>query len=456
MGLAVGSLVALSNSRGFAETINSNNYYYDYLCKGPLTGDQEKTLKVQVSIPDKVLLGQPLKVDWAILNESPFRPTGAYIKGAKVSVLAVVAISNLWDGTGTLESKGELVTDVDVTKQTVLGLPKITSGSYMTGAEVGEIKVAPRAMKIGFTPAKATVQFNDADTASPVSREKPVSYAMDWTYQSNHSAQVPKEEWVGSGRDRQDDVHYTKVDGAAVSIDFEGTGIEYVGERHEAYGDIEVELVDSKGNVPKGYTPEIFSPSKKSNDSKAEPVEKGKRHGGETLWSKTNLPYGEYTAKFTAKITDSHPFALVDGFNVINKEHATPPEIFDTTCEQPDQVTVVSVKVEKDPTPTPTNTTPTPRPTVTVTATAPNGSSTTTSAPTPTLTVTTTVTPTRATPTAPQVAVTPSGGAQTGEAPDGHSSGAGLIGAGAVMVFGSAWGGMALMRRRAAYVRGRG
>ncbi|MEV7005379.1 hypothetical protein [Streptosporangium sp. NPDC051022] len=117
------------------------------------------------------------------------------------------------------------------------------------------------------------------------------------------------------------------------------------------------------------------------------------------------------------------------------------------------------------PVPTPTGTpavTPTPTPTCYVTPTtvyttpAPNGGqgTGTTSTPKPTLTVTATVTPTRATPTAPQVVVTPSGGAQTGEAPDERPSGMGLIGAGAAMVLGSAWGGVALKRRRAAHVRG--
>lgn len=69
--------------------------------------------------------------------------------------------------------------------------------------------------------------------------------------------------------------------------------------------------------------------------------------------------------------------------------------------------------------------------------------------------MTATVTPTRPTPTAPQVIITPTGGAQTGEAPDEGPSGTGLVGAGAAMVLGSAWGGVVLKRRRAAHVRGR-
>ncbi|MFD0885659.1 hypothetical protein ACFQ08_13980 [Streptosporangium algeriense] len=103
------------------------------------------------------------------------------------------------------------------------------------------------------------------------------------------------------------------------------------------------------------------------------------------------------------------------------------------------------------PTPTPTCA-PTPRPTPTQSGTH-TSTATSTSTPKPTLTVTATVTPTRPTPTVPQVVITPSGGAQTGEAPDGPPSAGGLIGAGAAMVLGSAWGGVVLRRRRAAHVR---
>ncbi|WP_406318864.1 hypothetical protein OHA77_16005 [Streptosporangium sp. NBC_01639] len=101
-------------------------------------------------------------------------------------------------------------------------------------------------------------------------------------------------------------------------------------------------------------------------------------------------------------------------------------------------------------TPVPPSQTPSPTPTVTVTRSGQGSTST----PKPTLTVTATVTPTRATPTTPQVVVTPSGGAQTGEAPDESGpSGMTLIGAGSAMVLGSGFGGVALLRRRAAHAR---
>ena len=115
----------------------------------------------------------------------------------------------------------------------------------------------------------------------------------------------------------------------------------------------------------------------------------------------------------------------------------------------------MTVKVDKaSPSPTPTTPTPTPTPTPAHEDSAGRVDHHATSTPKPTLTVTATVTPTRPTPTAPQVIITPVGGAQTGEAPDEKSSGVGLLGLGTVMVLGSVFGGVALKRRRAAHLRG--
>ncbi|MFI7044104.1 hypothetical protein [Streptosporangium sandarakinum] len=114
--------------------------------------------------------------------------------------------------------------------------------------------------------------------------------------------------------------------------------------------------------------------------------------------------------------------------------------------------------VSCSPTASPTRTTPTPAPTQTTpTPTQSNNANGNTSTPKPTLTVTATVTPTRTAPTTPQVAITPSGGAQTGEAPEeeGGPSGLMLVGAGSAMLAGSGMGGVVLVRRRAAHARGR-
>ncbi|MEU6742676.1 hypothetical protein [Streptosporangium sandarakinum] len=114
--------------------------------------------------------------------------------------------------------------------------------------------------------------------------------------------------------------------------------------------------------------------------------------------------------------------------------------------------------VSCSPTASPTQTTPTPAPTQTTpTPTQSNNANGNTSTPKPTLTVTATVTPTRTAPTTPQVVITPSGGAQTGEAPEeeGGPSGLMLVGAGSAMLAGSGMGGVVLVRRRAAHARGR-
>ncbi|GAB2486676.1 hypothetical protein GCM10027187_62740 [Streptosporangium sandarakinum] len=134
------------------------------------------------------------------------------------------------------------------------------------------------------------------------------------------------------------------------------------------------------------------------------------------------------------------------------------PCITITPTPTPTSTITPTPTVSCTPTPTPTQTTPTPTPTQTTpTPTQSNSANGNTSTPKPTLTVTATVTPTRTAPTTPQVAITPSGGAQTGEAPEeeGGPSGLMLVGAGSAMLAGSGMGGVVLVRRRAAHARGR-
>ncbi|GAA3443959.1 hypothetical protein Pve01_12560 [Planomonospora venezuelensis] len=347
---------------------------------------------------------------------------------------------------------------MDLADQSVLKIPAITSGSYTTGAQEGEIKVEPQELKFGFTPVKATEEVNDSALTGPMpnppAEDGRLYYKGKWSYEFNHSARIPPTEWVGSVRDRKDDVHHTQTQGDTATIKFEGTGIEYIGERHKLHGDVKVELLDAGGNSIPEYSAEIISPWLKTSSEGAPEVEEGKRYASQVLWAKTDLPYGRYQLVLTSEAKASRPYMMVDGFNVINKEHVTPPKMFDTVCKPSGPVVAATVKVQKtsaSPSPTPTTKTPTPKPTVTVTA-SPGGTATAK----PTVTVTATVTPTRATPTTPQVTRVPVGGADTGVGPEEERSGMGLVGLGSVMVFGSAVGGVMLRRRRAAHTRGRG
>ncbi|SFI17002.1 hypothetical protein SAMN05216275_101469 [Streptosporangium canum] len=448
LGLAVGSLVVLASSQSLADA--ANNYYYSYTCTGNLASGANKTVKVKLSIPQSIQLGKPLEVGWA-LSESPFVSPGNYATTSQLAATGTVGISGLWDG--TLDSSG--TKDFATLKNgDKLELPAMSIGSAATGKE-GEIKVKPGNLKFSFsfTPPESNVKVNDTDNPSETAHgpsggaHGPITYIGNWDYSSKRKATNPEIFAPNDPGDHLDDIHYSTVNGNFASVKFVGTGIEYISERDDDMGMVNI-------TVDGAATPVTVDASKKA-DGSAMPADKaGDKLGQQVLWSRTDLPYGEHTVKFE-KASGKH--MLVDAFNLITKKHTSPVELVEATCIPPSDPEIVTVKVEKAPaSPTPTPTTPTPSPTTAAPKPTTTVTTTPASTPKPTLTVTATVTPTRATPTTPQVVVTPSGGAQTGEASDDGPSGMGLIGGGTAMVLGSVLGGVVLKRRRAAHVRGRG
>ncbi|GAA1016061.1 hypothetical protein Aple_011580 [Acrocarpospora pleiomorpha] len=410
-----------------AEAVDTDHWNYTYTCLtkplGSLVGTDDKPLNVEVSIPKTVVLGQAFQVGWT-LGESPLISPGNYVKGAKLSVSARAAMTGYWDGVGELVSAGTLTTDVDLKTGDPIKLPTLTPGSHVTGRE-GEIKVKPFPIEIGFSP-KSTGEVNDtnlltADTPTPPASDPPITYTGTWEYDTGRAAGLT--DWVGSKRPFRDDVHATQDESATATIAFEGTGIEYIGERHAAMGKLDVEIVEVANSRV------TIDPSRTTSDPAAPKVPANQRHGHEVLWSKTDLPYGKYHAKITSKLA-ANEWAVLDSFNVITKESTTPPEYFDTVCKPPTNVTVATVKVVK------ASTTPTPTTTRTATVT-----------PTPKPTTTVTVTSSASTSQSPQVAVTPVGGAQTGEMAVGGTSGRVYLWFGIVLVVGSVGAGLVWRRR---------
>ncbi|GAA0996446.1 hypothetical protein GCM10009555_092220 [Acrocarpospora macrocephala] len=411
-----------------AEAVDTDHWNYTYTCSskqpGSLVGTGDKPLNVEVSIPKTVVLGQALQVGWT-LGESPLISPGNYVKGAKLSVSASAKMAGYWDGVGELVSVGTLTTDVDLKTNDPIKLPTLTPGSHVTGRE-GEIKVKPDNIRIAFSP-KSTGEVNDtnlltADTTTPPLSDPPITYTGNWSYDTGRAAEVT--DWVGSKRSFRDDVHHTQDKNATATIEFEGTGIEYIGERHAAMGKLDVEIVEvSNSRV-------TIDPSRTTSDPAAPKVPANQRHGHEVLWSKTDLPYGKYHAKITSRLADNE-WAVLDSFNVITRESTTPPEYFDTVCAPPPtNVTTATVKVVK------ASTTPTPTTTRTATVT-----------PTPKPTTTVTVTSSASTSQSPQVIVTPKGGAQTGEMAVGGPSGRVYVWFGIVLVLGSVGAGLVWRRR---------
>ncbi|SNT61300.1 hypothetical protein SAMN05216276_10837 [Streptosporangium subroseum] len=443
MGLAVGSLVILSSSQSFAET--TNNYFYDYTCKDGLATGTNKIVKVKLSIPQSIPVNGSLQVGWE-LSESPLISPEDFATTSQLTATGTVGISGLWSG--TLDSSGtkDFAT---LKKGDKLDLPTMSVGSAATSKE-GEITVKPGGLKFShsFTPPESSVKINDAADANEITHSPldsvvhgPITYRGAWAYSSKRKA--TEDFATNDPGDHLDDVHYSSVNGNYVTVKFTGTGIEYITERDSDMGPVNI-TVDDEATVAKAANPSLKA------DGSPMPVDTvGDKLGQQVVWSRTDLKYGAHTLTLEKAGGKN---MVVDAFNVITKKSATPVVTSETTCTPPTDAASVTVKVEKASTsPSPS---PSPTPTPSNTNTQPGGTTTTTSTPKPTLTVTATVTPTRPTPTAPQVIITPVGGAQTGEAPDEKSSGAGLLGLGTAMVLGSVFGGVALKRRRAAHLRG--
>ncbi|MEU7986111.1 hypothetical protein AB0B56_14710 [Streptosporangium canum] len=457
LGLAGGAFVVLLPSSGSAE-IETGYHNYTYDCV-PSNADKpdgslaptgangtKKKISVEVSIPKTLYIGQALKIGWKFPDSELTAPHD-YAEGAKIAGSVQMGITGknglTWEASGT-KSLGALKE-----RSTVIDLPELTTDSWSMTDE-GEIKVTPGSLDITFTPPKSKFLINDTastsdDPAGPgVYVRPPITYDTNWSHSTDRK--------LG---DERDDVHETTKQNASVSVSFVGTGIEYLAERHKETGIIGVKIDDL--TIAENERPDA---SKRVNGT---PMADNERLVKEVLWSTDKLPqdkklkYGKHTLTLE-NLAPEGKFMLVDAFNLITDELQAAPDYFNTKCTPQGRVTPVPVKVEKAPTspspslspsPSPSPTTAAPKPTTTVTTTP-------ASTPKPTLTVTATVTPTRATPTTPQVTVVPSGGAQTGEASDDGPSGMGLIGGGTAMVLGSVLGGVALKRRRAAHVRGRG
>ncbi|MGS2643332.1 hypothetical protein [Streptosporangium sp. LJ11] len=454
--LVGGALVALPTG---ASGASNAELVVDYSCTGGIAlGSSVVNLRTKVSIPTTLTVGEPLNIGWALnyKNGDParFGSPGYFGPGGKVFVTGNVQVSGSW--VGVLQPKGSVDQPGKLQPGKILKLPDGISDSAHTD-RAGTLKVSPRRLFVDFMPPAGEVVVNNDDPQV--------------TYHANSDWEPVINEPLSIG-DYGRDLHRTTTGGSYADFTFTGTGVEYIARRSKDAGRVgfKIDGVDA--------TPSFVDASKNADGTTTNAA----HEGGVTLWRFNGLKYGKYTLRVTNM--DGGKPAHIDAFRVITRELANPPADYRATCtlvSAPVSVDVTisepggssspspTITVTSDPSVTPTITptfTPTITPTPTVTPSSngdQNGNqnggtnsttrSTTTSTPKPTLTVTATVTPTRPTPTAPQVIITPSGGAQTGEAPGG-GSGLGLLGAGTAMVTGSALGGVVLMRRRAAHARG--
>lgn len=446
--LVGGALVALPSGAAVAENAE---LVVDYRCTGGIAlNGGAVDLRTRVSIPTTLTVGEPLNIGWALNynGASRFGSPDYFAPGGKVAVTGNVQLSGGW--VGVLQPKGGTDQLGQLQPGKILRLPDGISDSAQT-TRAGTVKVTPRKLFVDFTPPAGEVMVNDDDPR--------VQYETG--YWEDLNDQPP------NNNDYHHDIRRTVDGGARASLQFTGTGIEYVAQRDYRAGNVKF-YIDGQLATPASVDASKLPNGTPSNDA---------NKGGLTLWRFLGLDYGKHIIQVVNE--EAGKWAQLDAFRVITRELKNPPKDYRATCELVSAPVSVNVTIsEAGQTPSPSPTTPDPSVTPTVSSTAsPTGSptstptstptssntqsgqptqgtNTTTSTPKPTLTVTATVTPTRPTPVAPQVVITPSGGAQTGEAPAG-GSGLGLLGAGTAMVTASALGGLVLMRRRAAHARGR-
>ncbi|WP_152990706.1 hypothetical protein [Sphaerimonospora mesophila] len=414
-------------------------------------------LKVTLTVQTALAVGEPLNVKWNVayqnntsfLSPGLFQPGGRLLATGKVGVLG-----DPWQG--ELHSLGAKDQEL-LQAGGSLALPEAISGAVST-TESGVFEIEPRNLLIDFTPPASEEVVND-DAGVPV-----IEYHGDGWQDFND--RDPK------FNDIHNDVHATEKKYSTATFKFTGTGVDFITEQDHRAGKVGFKI-DGKPGIP--------ATADASKDANGNPVVVVNQ-GNHTLWGVRDLPYGEH--KLVVENLDDK-WMMVDGFRAVTEEILTPPKQFQATCKPVKKPTAIRVVIGggsatnppespgttpsvtpsgSDGPPTSPATSPgqspngssspspgtnnpgtngSPRPTVTVTNTA-----TASTSPKPTTTTTVTMT---ATPTVAQVEVTPKGGAQTGEAPEDASSGGLLLGSGGLMLLVGVWGGVALLRRRAAH-----
>ncbi|MFC4590593.1 hypothetical protein [Sphaerisporangium corydalis] len=431
------SIVLLPATPSAAET---GYHYYQYTCMNGafIPRQQPRPIQVQIAIPKSVRVGERIAVDWT-MSESPLVSSAHFPAGGRFSATATVDVAGLWQGkldsTGTKEQ-------AELNAGTTLELPTAISGSVSTTKE-GRLFITPRLLTLTFTPPASTVRVND--TNDPNARHDadphlhgPIAYVGDWFYAADRAKY----------NDYQGDLHATKTNGASAEVKFLGDGIQYIGERVETVGEVEIYVDGSADPIDK-------------IDAKDASVPAEKPKAQEVLWSK-KLNYGDHTVTFK-NVAPPGTHMAVDAFDLTTSTLQSPPSMFSAVCSYTGTPATVAVDV------------------LPAASNGGNGSDDDDDDDgyghisdgddsvrgvvvlsggglghgAPTATATTTVKPTpkktskaRSTP---QVRVTPKGGAHTGEAPDRDTSAPLLIGYGTVLALGGVLGGLALRRRQAVH-----
>ncbi|MEV5744355.1 hypothetical protein ACIG5D_31595 [Microbispora rosea] len=450
---------------------NTADLVVDYACQQGIatSGSGTVHLRTKLTVPTTLNVGDPLNVSWKLGYKDATRLGAPALlpNGGRVEVTGRVNLSGSW--IGQLQPKGFVDQPGAMVKGTPLKLPEGIADFAYTDRE-GTLTVKPGKLFIDFRPPASEVVVNDDDPR--------ISYGPGWEDLNDQPSQ---------NNDNHLDLHRTTAKDAWASFTFTGTGIDYIAQRDQRAGPVDIYVDNEPGTPPR------VDPSRNEDGTVVNDANKG----GQTLWKFRGLKFGEHT--ISVKNVEDGKWGQLDAFRVVTRELANPPQEYRATCEIVSAPVAVQVKIggggdnpaspspdsspdtspsasasasvspsasptdenpgDESPSPSP-SATPSPSPSASpspaavqtqnyvVTAVVTQGS------PSPTATRTVTLT---ATPSVAQVAITPQGGAQTGEAPERVSfSGMLLIGSGGALLLIGMLSGVALLRRRAAHSGERG
>lgn len=456
LGAGAGAIAGLPASPAHAEGP------YHFTCRGPLAPGG--TVAVNISVSSRELaVGQPLVVQWQLGVQSPVKVGDPFDdrrldKGAHLAVTGRVHATGVWSGQGTIDATGTQFYEAERLRQPEnLPLGAVADGQVIASRPgTGALRIGT--LVLDLAPAEA-VWDDEFDTV----RDFSVGYEGGWT--RNDGSSWPGETPVGGS------LHETDKEGATARFTFVGTGVDLIGMKNSDMSRFELTVDD--GHPPAEYREvhDAYWPVA------AEPRLR------ETFPVIRDLPYGKYTLTVKNLIDGKH--ARVDGFRVhastADNSAASP---YRTVCRPPENVPLIPITVtegggpdeEPGPTEEPTGS-PSPSPTDGNgdgdngngdngnggNGNGGNGSSATPSpgsTPTPSQVLVTTTVPASPRPTqtvtstvtaSPQVRITPSGAAATGEAPVSGPPPGALIALGTLLLGGGLAGGIALRRHRAAH-----